>query len=75
LEQVSVKGNIGTAVRSKHHARRRIGNPLKTFCHADQWETVLTVDAAMKQLRASAQTAFAAEEKLIGILKREGLLK
>ena len=38
-------------------------------------QVVLTVDAAMKQLRASATVAFAAEEKLIGILKREELLK
>ena len=38
-------------------------------------QIVLTVDAAMKQLRASATAAFAAEEKLITILEREGLLK
>jgi len=38
-------------------------------------QVVLTVDAAMKQLRTSAAAAFAAEEKLIGILKREELLK
>ena len=38
-------------------------------------QIVLSVDAAMKQLRASATAAFAAEEKLIGILKREELLK
>jgi type I restriction enzyme M protein len=37
-------------------------------------QVVLTVDAAMKQLRASATAAFAAEDKLVGILKREGLL-
>ena len=36
---------------------------------------VLTVDAAMKELRTSAMAAFAAEEKLITILEREGLLK
>jgi type I restriction enzyme M protein len=35
---------------------------------------VLTVEEAMKRLRESADAAFAAEEKLIGILKREGLL-
>ena len=35
----------------------------------------LTVDEAMKRLRQSAAAAFAAEEKLIGILKREELLK
>jgi type I restriction enzyme M protein len=34
----------------------------------------LTVDEAMKQLRESAEAAFAAEEKLVAILKREGLL-
>jgi type I restriction enzyme M protein len=38
-------------------------------------QVVLTVEAAMKQLRTSAEAAFAAEDKLIGILKREELLK
>jgi type I restriction enzyme M protein len=38
-------------------------------------QVMLTVDAAMKQLRTSATAAFAAEENLIGILKREELLK
>ncbi len=38
-------------------------------------QVVLTVDAAMKQLRASATAAFSAEEKLIGMLKQEELLK
>ena len=38
-------------------------------------QVVLTVDDAMKQLRTSAMAAFAAEEKLITILRREGLLK
>ena len=38
-------------------------------------QVVLTVDAAMKQLRANATVAFSAEEKLITILEREGLLK
>jgi len=38
-------------------------------------QVVLTVDAAMKQLRTSATAAFAAEEKLVAILQREGLLK
>jgi type I restriction enzyme M protein len=37
-------------------------------------QVVLTVDAAMKQLRTGAEAAFATEEKLVGILKREGLL-
>ena len=35
---------------------------------------VLTVDVAMKQLQESAHAALIAEEKLIGILMREGLL-
>jgi type I restriction enzyme M protein len=35
----------------------------------------LTVDEAMKRLRMSAEAAFAAEERLVGILKREGLLQ
>jgi len=35
---------------------------------------VLTVEEAMKRLRGSAESAFAAEERLIGILKREGVL-
>jgi len=38
-------------------------------------QEVLTVDEAMRRLRASARAAFAAEERLIGLLKREGLLK
>jgi len=38
-------------------------------------QETLTVDAAMKQLQTSAQIAFAAEEKLIALLKREGLLR
>ena len=38
-------------------------------------QKVLTVKDAMKRLRESADAAFAAEEKLVGILKREGLLK
>ena len=37
-------------------------------------QVVLTVDEAMKQLRTSATAAFAAEEKLVAILKREGIL-
>lgn len=37
-------------------------------------QDVLTVDMAMKQLRASAQKAFTSEENLIRVLKREGLL-
>lgn len=35
---------------------------------------VLTVEEAMKRLRESADAAFAAEDRLVGILKQEGLL-
>ncbi|MEX1119607.1 MAG: N-6 DNA methylase [Terrimicrobiaceae bacterium] len=35
---------------------------------------VLTVEEAMKRLRESAEAAFAAEERLVGILKTHGLL-
>ena len=38
-------------------------------------QDVLTVEDAMKRLRKSAEAAFAAEEKLIGLLKRELLIK
>ena len=37
-------------------------------------QEVITVDEAMRRLRESAAVAFAVEEKLIAILKREGLL-
>ena len=37
-------------------------------------QEVLTVEEAMKRLQESASAAFAAEEKLVGILKRERLL-
>ena len=37
-------------------------------------QELLSVDDAMKQLKESADAAFAAEEKLIAILKREHLL-
>ncbi len=37
-------------------------------------QVALTVEAAMQQLRTSATAAFAAEEKLVIILKRDGLL-
>ena len=37
-------------------------------------QEVLTVEEAMKQLRGSAEAVFAAEERLVEILKREGLL-
>jgi len=37
-------------------------------------QETLTVDEAMKRLRESAEAAFAADEKLVAILKREGLL-
>jgi type I restriction enzyme M protein len=38
-------------------------------------QAVVTVDEAMESLRQSAKAAFAAEEKLVDILKREELLK
>lgn len=38
-------------------------------------QEVLTVDEAMRRLKESADAAFAAEDKLVAILKREGLLK
>lgn len=38
-------------------------------------QEVLTVDQAMSRLKKSATAAFEAEEKLVGILKREGLLR
>jgi type I restriction enzyme M protein len=37
-------------------------------------QEILTVEEAMQRLRESAEAAFAAEERLIGLLKREGLL-
>ena len=37
-------------------------------------QDVLTVDEAMQRLRESAEAAFAAEERLVAILRREGLL-
>lgn len=37
-------------------------------------QEVLTVEEAMNRLRESAATAFAAEERLVEVLKREGLL-
>jgi type I restriction enzyme M protein len=38
-------------------------------------QEALTVDEAMKRLRSSAEAAFAAEDRLVGILKGEGLLQ
>ncbi len=38
-------------------------------------QEVLTVDEAMRRLRDSARTAFAAEDRLIALLRKEGLLK
>jgi type I restriction enzyme M protein len=37
-------------------------------------QVVLTVDEAMKRLRQSAEVAFAEEERLVEIFKREGIL-
>jgi hypothetical protein len=36
---------------------------------------MLSVEEAMQRLQVSATAAFAAEEKLIALLKREGLLQ
>lgn len=36
---------------------------------------ILTVDEAMRRLRESADAALAAEDRLVGLLKREGLLR
>ena len=38
-------------------------------------QEVLTVEEATQRLRASVQAAFAAEDKLVALLKREGLLR
>lgn len=38
-------------------------------------QEVVTVEEAMERLRKSAQAAFEAEDKLVAILKREGLLR
>jgi type I restriction enzyme M protein len=38
-------------------------------------QEVVTVEEAIQRLQASAATAFAAEDKLIAILKSEGLLQ
>jgi type I restriction enzyme M protein len=38
-------------------------------------QEVLTVDEAMRRLRGSAEAAFAAENRLVSILEKEGLLK
>jgi type I restriction enzyme M protein len=45
------------------------------YVEPNNQQKVLTVEEAMKRLRKSAMVAFAAEEKLVGILKKEGLLK
>jgi hypothetical protein len=38
-------------------------------------EETLTVEDAMERLKASAKAAFAAEEKLIALLKQENILR
>ena len=38
-------------------------------------QDILTVEESMQSLQASAAAAFAAEDKLIALLKREGLLQ
>lgn len=45
------------------------------YIEPPQTEKVLSVDEAMENLRRSAEAAFAAEDRLIDILKREGLLQ
>jgi len=37
-------------------------------------QEILTVDEALAQLRRSSEAAFAAEERLVGVLRREGFL-
>jgi type I restriction enzyme M protein len=44
------------------------------YVEAKSAQEALTVEDAMNRLRESAEAAFAAEKKLIGVLKREGLL-
>ena len=45
------------------------------YIEPPQTEKLLSVDEAMENLRRSAEAAFAAEDRLIDILKREGLLQ
>ena len=44
------------------------------YVEAKSEQEVLTVEAAIKRLRASAEAAFAAEDRLLTILRREGLI-
>ena len=44
------------------------------YVEAKNGQKVLTVEEAMEQLRKSATAAFAAEDSLITILRREGLI-
>ncbi len=44
------------------------------YVEPENEQDVLTVEEAMSRLRESATAAFAAEERLIDIFKREGLL-
>ncbi len=44
------------------------------YVEAKSEQEVLTVEAAMKRLRTSAEAAFAAEDRLLTILRREGLI-
>jgi type I restriction enzyme M protein len=44
------------------------------YVEAKSEQEVLTVEAAMKRLRASAEAAFAAEDRLLTLLRREGLI-
>ena len=45
------------------------------YVEAKSTEKTLSVEEAMAQLRQSAEAAFAAEDKLIALLKKEGLLQ
>ena len=65
--------------RPRRHARRIAANDhnlnIPRYVEPKIEQEVLTVDEAMKRLRQSATMAFAAQEELIGILKREELLR
>ena len=45
------------------------------YVEPKQEQETLTVETAMQQLRDSAEAAFEAEDKLVALLKREGLLQ
>jgi type I restriction enzyme M protein len=66
---------IARVVRLEDIAANDFNLNIPRYVEPKNDQVVLTVEAAMQQLRTSATAAFAAEEKLIGILKREELLK